>query len=152
MLEGGVRTPAFAYWKGMIEPDQDPLDLIHVADMYTTAARIGGALDKIPSDRVTDGIDQTALFLNGEGHGRRHYIVHYSSAKVGAVRIGDYKAVIGGGVGGGLPQFETYNIVRDPGEKYGALYPFLWFIQPLNDLIRDHMDMIRLFPHNTYKQ
>ena len=150
VLEGGVRTPGFAWWKGMIEPGQDPLDMIHSVDMYTTAARIGGAIKKIPNDRVTDGIDQTALFLNGEGHGRRHYMVHYSSANVGAVRIGDYKAVMGGGVGGGLPQFETYNIVRDPGERYGKVYPYLWFIQPLNDLMRDHNALIQKFPHNTY--
>ena len=66
-------------------------------------------MNKIPSDRVTDGIDQTALLLNGEGHSRRGYMVHYGGANIGAVRLGDYKAVMGGGVGGGLPQFEVYN-------------------------------------------
>ncbi len=151
VLEGGVRTPAFAWWPGMVEPGQDPLDLIHVADMYTTAARVGGVLNKIPSNRVTDGIDQLALLMNGEGHSRRDYMVHYSGGDVGAVRIGDHKAVMGGGVGGGLPQFETYNILRDPGEKYGKVYPYLWFIQPLQDLMRSHMGMIQKFPHNTYK-
>ena len=151
VLEGGVRTPAFAWWPGMIEPGQDPLDLVHVADMFTTAARIGGALDHVPGDRVTDGIDQTSLLLNGEGHSRRDYIIHYGGPNIGAVRMGDYKAVMGGGVGGGLPQFETYNILRDPGEKYGAVYPYLWFIQPLNNTIGAHQQMIQKYPHNTYK-
>ena len=152
VLEGGVRTPAFAWWPGMIEPGQDPLDIIHVADMFTTATRIGGVMDKIPSDRVTDGIDQTSLLLNGEKHGRRDYMVHYSGANIGAVRLGDYKAVMGGGVGGGLPQFETYNVRRDPGEKYGKVYPYLWLIQPLNNVMRGHLGMIQKFPHNTYKK
>ncbi len=150
VLEGGVRTPAFAWWPGMIEPGQDPLDLIHVADMFTTAARIGGAMDKIPFDRVTDGIDQSSLLLNGEGHSRRDYIIHYGGPNIGAVRIGDFKAVMGGGVGGGLPQFETYNILRDPGEKYGKVYPYLWFIQPLSNVMQSHKAMIQKFPHNTY--
>ena len=152
VLEGGVRTPAFARWPGMIEPGQDPLDMIHVTDMFTTAARIGGVLDRIPDDRVTDGIDQTAFLLNGEGHSRRNYIVHYSGPRVGALRLGDYKAVMGSGGGGGLPAFETYNVVRDPGEKYGKMYPYLWFIQPVTDLMRSHMQMIQKYPHNTYKQ
>lgn len=152
VLDGGVRTPAIAWWPGIIEPGQDPLDIIHVVDMYTTAARVGGVLDQIPSDRVTDGIDQTSFLLNGEGFSRRNYMVHYSGPSIGAVRLGDYKAVMGGGVGGGLPQFETYNILRDPGEKYGAVYPYLWFIQPLNDLMRSHAESIARFPHNTYSE
>ena len=57
-------------WQGMIEPDQDPQDMLHVTDLFTTAARIAGAMNKIPNDRVTDGIDQTALLLFDEGHGR----------------------------------------------------------------------------------
>jgi arylsulfatase len=63
VLEGGVRVPAMAWWPGMIEPNQDPQDMIHVTDLFTTAARIAGVMGKIPSDRVTDGIDQTALLL-----------------------------------------------------------------------------------------
>jgi arylsulfatase len=60
VLEGGVRVPAMAWWPGMIEPDQDPVDLLHLTDLFTTAARLGGALGKVPNDRVTDGVDQTA--------------------------------------------------------------------------------------------
>jgi arylsulfatase len=92
VLEGGVRVPAMAWWPGMIEPGQEPLDMIHITDLFTTAARLGGALDNIPSDRVTDGIDQTALLLNGEGHGRRHYIMHYTgNGDLGAARLGKFK-------------------------------------------------------------
>jgi arylsulfatase len=58
---------------------------------------------------------------------------------------------LGGGVGGGLPQFETYNILRGPGEKYGKVYPYLWFIQPLSNVMQSHKAMIQKFPHNTYR-
>jgi arylsulfatase len=66
--------------------------MIQITDLFTTAARLGGAMKYIPSDRVTDGIDQSALFSLGEDHGRRHYIMHYSgNGDLGAVRLRDYK-------------------------------------------------------------
>ncbi|MCP4379632.1 MAG: sulfatase-like hydrolase/transferase, partial [bacterium] len=70
-LEGGVRVDAFARWPGVIEPGSAAGDIIHVTDLYTTFARLAQATEYIPRDRVIDGIDQTALLLNGEHHGRR---------------------------------------------------------------------------------
>ena len=68
----------------MIEPNQGPVDTIHLTDHYTTAAQLAGAMDKIPSDRVVDGVDQTAVLLLGEGHSRRDYMFHYSGGHRGA--------------------------------------------------------------------
>ena len=96
VTEGGVRVPAIAWWPGMIEPDADPVDMIHLTDLYTTAARLGGALDKIPSDRIVDGADQTALLLLGKGHSRRDDIFYDSGSQLAAVRWRDMKALIEG--------------------------------------------------------
>ena len=49
--EGGVRVPAFAWWPGVIEAGQVVGDIIHVTDLYTTFARLGGALQYIPCHR-----------------------------------------------------------------------------------------------------
>jgi arylsulfatase len=46
--EGGVRTPAFAWWPGTIKP-QVVGDIVHVTDLYTTFANLGGASKYIPS-------------------------------------------------------------------------------------------------------
>ena len=70
-LEGGVRVPAFAWWPGVIEPGQLVGDMIHEVDLYTTFARLGGAKKNIPTDRIVDGLDQTALLMNGDTHSRR---------------------------------------------------------------------------------
>ncbi len=145
-LEGGVRVPAMAWWPGMIEPNQDPDDVMHVTDLFTTATRIAGVMDKIPADRVTDGIDQTALLLLGEDHGRRNYITHYSGATLAAIRYEDFKVHIKEG-SGGLPGMDFYNIRRDPGEKYGQLYPGLFAVAPIQMFIKDHMAMVQRFPH-----
>jgi arylsulfatase A-like enzyme len=63
-----------AWWPGMIAPDQDPTDMLHLTDLYATAATIAGATEHVPGDRVIDGVDQTALMLLGEGHSRRNYM------------------------------------------------------------------------------
>jgi arylsulfatase len=146
LMEGGVRVPGMAWWPGMIEPDQDPEDMVHVTDLFTTAARLAGVKDKIPSDRVTDGIDQTALFLLGEGNGRRNYMTHYSGDQLGAIRYEDFKVHIKPAKGG-LPGMDFYNVKRDPGEKYGKLYPGLFAVAPLQHFIGSHKGMMAKFPN-----
>ena len=75
------------WWPQTIKPGSRAQDIIHVTDLFTTFARLAGAMDFIPTDRVIDGIDQTSLLINGdthspmifpgETHGRRDYIFIY---------------------------------------------------------------------------
>ena len=148
VLEGGVRVPAMAFWPGTIEPNQDPTDILHVTDLFTTAARLGGALEHVPTDRVTDGVDQTALLLFGEGHSRRNYMFHYSGANIGAIRYEDFKVHLTEGHGG-LPGMEFYNVRRDPQETRGELYPGLFAVAPVQTFLRGHIELIGQFPHRT---
>ncbi|MDH3717932.1 MAG: hypothetical protein OES79_07400 [Planctomycetota bacterium] len=74
--------------------------------------------DKIPADCLTDGIDQTALLLMAEGHGRRNYMTHYDGGTLAAVRYEDFKVPIKPGRSS-LPGIDFYNNLREPGEKYG---------------------------------
>ena len=145
VYEGGVRVPAMAWWPGMIAPNQDPVDMIHVTDLYTTAARIAGAMTYIPSDRVVDGIDQTPLLLLGEGHGRRNYMFHYSGPFLQAVRWDNFKLHIKPRG----PPVEVYNIMRDPGEKHGKLYSYSFTVTPFQNLVKNHKLMIRKYPHRV---
>lgn len=76
-LEGGHRVGAFIRWPGVIEPGSIIGDMVFIGDLYTTFARIAGNMEGIPTDRVVDGVDQTALLVNGDTHGRRDYIHLY---------------------------------------------------------------------------
>jgi arylsulfatase len=148
VTEGGVRVPAMAWWPGVIDPGQEPIDLLHVSDMFTTLARIGGVKDKIPNDRVTDGIDQAAFLLMGEDHSRRDYMFHYSGTDIGAVRFGKLKMHYKG-MAGGLPQFDIYNIMRDPREELGnkiGIYPYLHTPVPFGQLVQLHLEQMQQFP------
>jgi len=90
-LEGGVRVPAQAWWPGTIGPKQIVGDIVHETDLFTTFARLGGAMQHIPGDRIIDGIDQTALLLDGDTHGRRDYVFIYAGPRLGATVKGHYK-------------------------------------------------------------
>ncbi len=146
-----MRTPGFAVWPGMIEAGQQPMDMISVTDLFVTATRIAGVENKIPSDRVVDGIDQLPLLLNGEGNGRRKHMFYYSGNDLKAIRMEDHKLVIVPGSKGGLPNYELYNLIRDPGEKYGAMYNHLWAIVPFQRMVGAHMKLIKEKPHRKIK-
>jgi len=89
--EGGVRVDAFVRWPGMIAADSVVADIVHVTDLFTSIAKFCGATDKIPTDRVIDGVDQTALMLIGETNGRRDHVFIYSGNYLQAVVKEQYK-------------------------------------------------------------
>jgi arylsulfatase len=116
--EGGVRVDAFVRWPGIIEADSVAGDIVHVTDLFTTIARLGGATEKIPTDRIIDGIDQTSLMLNGETHGRRDYVFLYNINKLEAVVKEQYKLAIPGGNLENAILADFFDLFRDPQEKY----------------------------------
>lgn len=125
--EGGVRVPAFAWWPGTIRPGQLVGDIIHVSDLFTTFARLGSATQYIPTDRVIDGIDQTALLLNGDTHSRRDYVFIYQGHTLGATVKGRYKQHWisddpGAASGIGASFFDLYT---DPREENPMLVPLI---------------------------
>jgi arylsulfatase A-like enzyme len=126
-LEGGVRVPAFAWWPGTIEAGQHVNDIIHETDLFTTFARLGGASDAVPRDRVIDGLDQTALFVNGDTCGRRDYVFIYTGDNLGATVKGRYKrhwgAVEGADVGAAAVFFD---LIMDPREEFGQMVPMIY--------------------------
>ncbi|MDH3830806.1 MAG: sulfatase-like hydrolase/transferase, partial [Gammaproteobacteria bacterium] len=89
--EGGVRVAAAALWPGVIEPGQVTGDMIHEVDLFTTFARLAGATRHIPTDRVIDGIDQTALLIKGDTSGRRDYNFIYQGPDLAATVKDQYK-------------------------------------------------------------
>ncbi|MGB0258463.1 MAG: sulfatase-like hydrolase/transferase, partial [Coraliomargarita sp.] len=112
--EGGVRVDAFVRWPGMIEADSVVGDMVHVSDLFTTLARLGGAYDNIPRDRLIDGLDQTSLLLNGETHGRRDYVFLYNINALEAVVKEQYKLAIPGGKIENAILADFYDLYRDP--------------------------------------
>ena len=118
--EGGVRVPCLATWPGTIKPGQIVGDILHVTDLFTTFARLGGAMDYIPRDRVIDGVDQTSLFLNGDGYSRRDYVMIYSGPNLSAGIKSRFKRDWKNATPG-LSKNEFYDLYTDPRERTGEM-------------------------------
>jgi len=115
--EGGVRVDAFVRWPGMIEEDAIVSDIVHVADLYTTFSRLAGAEDKIPTDRLVDGVDQSALLLEGETKGRRDTVFIYSGKKMESL-VKEHLKIKVPGPGENPIGAKFYDLQRDTREEY----------------------------------
>ncbi|MBG6143133.1 arylsulfatase [Labrenzia sp. EL_142] len=145
-LEGGVRTDAFIRWPGVIEPGNAAGDIVHVSDLFTTFARIADATDYIPRDRVIDGLDQTALLLEGEGNSRRDYVYVYEGTVLRSVVKQEFKMHLPapGQPGAAAPVF---NIYRDPREEHPQVGYSLWSGASFQDMVKRHQLTIANHPH-----
>ncbi len=114
--EGGVRVDAFARWPGMIEADSIVGDIVHVTDLFTTIARLAGAYAQVPRDRILDGVDQSALLLEGETYGRRDTTFIYEGSKLSAVVKEQYKLKVPG-PGENAIVAKFYDLYRDTREE-----------------------------------
>jgi arylsulfatase A-like enzyme len=144
--EGGVRVDAFARWPGMIEADSIVGDMVHVTDLFTSLARIGGALDRIPTDRLIDGVDQTALMLEGETYGRRDTVFIYSGNTLKAVVKEQYKINVPG-AGENPIGAKFFDLYRDTREEWPvATEVGAWGGQEFARVIQRHMMRKQKYP------
>ena len=144
--EGGVRVPAIAWWPGVIEPGQIVGDIIHGSDLFTTFATLGGATKHIPRDRIIDGVNQTALFLEGDSHSRRDYVHIYTGPVLAATVKGRYKKHWTGAKPG-LSGPEFYDLFSDPREASGQLLPMFPAKSMFNQMKVRHQLMLVKYPN-----
>ncbi len=143
-LEGGIRVPAFAWWPGVIDAGQVVGDMISVHDLFTTFISLAGGLDKIPTDRVIDGIDQTSLLLNGDGHSRRDYLHIYTGDLLAASIKQQFKRTWIGDKPG-LTGASYTDLYKDPGELHLKMTPYLWAWAAFDHMRERHLEMIRKY-------
>ncbi|NOC82914.1 sulfatase-like hydrolase/transferase [Ruegeria sp. HKCCD6428] len=145
--EGGVRVDAFIRWPGLIEPDSMINNIIHVSDLYTTLARLGGAVQHIPRDRLIDGVDQSASILfQDESKGRRDHVIIYSVSTPKAV-VKDKLKLNLPGPGQNAIIADFFDVMRDTHEKYPVSTEVgAWGGQEFVRILGRHMARKELFP------
>ena len=154
-LEGGVRVPAQAWWPGVIEQGQIVGDIIHEVDLFTTFARLAGAIQYIPTERIIDGIDQTSLLLNGDTYSRRDFVFIYAGPRLGATVKGNYKrhwiSPDPVGEASGIPA-AFYFLPPDPREKSPMLANLIHLKSPFNRMRLRHELWKKKYPDSSDKK
>ncbi len=122
--EGGVRVPGIVRWPGAVPPGRTNDTIFSTLDVLPTFAALAGAKERIPTDRVIDGVDQTALLLGESEEGARDNFLYWDGGELQAVREGPWKLRLPGlksfrrwpELDRGTQKVELYHLERDLGE------------------------------------
>jgi arylsulfatase A-like enzyme len=146
-LEGGVRVNAYVRWPNVIEADTRSKDIFHVSDLFTTFARVAGADEHLPTDRIIDGVDQSALWLMGETHGRRDYVFVYEGFVLKSLVKQQYKIHLPP-PGGNPILAAVYNLYRNPREDrpQDSIQYAVGFGANFSLMAKRHLTMKKLHP------
>ena len=76
-------------WPGRVPAGRVSNEIVHIVDLYTTLARVGGA--EIPKDRPIDGVDQLDFFLGKQENSNREGFPAYVADRLSAVKWRNWK-------------------------------------------------------------
>jgi arylsulfatase A-like enzyme len=111
-LEGGIRVPFCAQWKGKIPAGKEYHERIIQLDVLPTAlAAAGGEIDK---DWKLDGVDLLP-YLTGKAKGKPHEALYWRFGEQWAIIKGDCKLVVNR-IDGVKKPAALYNLKDDVGE------------------------------------
>ena len=88
-MEASLRAPFIIRWPGKVPAGSVNNEIVHIVDMYTTLAHVGGA--EVPKDRAIDGVDQLDFFLGKQQTSNREGFPAYVADRLTAVKWRDWK-------------------------------------------------------------
>src|SRR4051812_17246380 len=97
VYEGGVRVAACVAWPGHISAGGTVTQPMHVVDIYPTFVKLAGgdfSKNKLP----LDGADAWDTIVKGAPSPNKEILLN-ASPQNGAIRVGDWKLIVGGGRG-----------------------------------------------------
>lgn len=142
--EGGVRVPGILRWPGHVPAGGTSDAIVSTLDVLPTFAALAGASDKVPSDRVIDGVDQSRLWLGEDEAGARSRFLYYQAGELQAVREGRWKLRLTGlknlrdwpQLDRGTRRFELYDLDQDIGETTNVAGDHPEIVHRLRDVAR----------------
>lgn len=150
-LEGSLRVPFIARWPGRIPAGGISNEIVHIMDLYSTLARIGGA--EVPGDRLIDAVDQTDFLTGAQEHSNRESFICYVGSEIFGVKWRNWKATRKELERGSDP-IKSYgvwmcvNLIMDPKEERGEVYRLQnrWVMTPISRILEAHMQTLRDTP------
>ena len=125
--EGGMREPCIMRWPGKIAAGTVCPEIATTMDFLPTFAKLAGA--KVPTNRIIDGKDISALMTDPKAKTPYKAFFYYFERQLGAVRSGQWKLIL--------------ERKREKKTIPAALYNLQEDIEETRDLSADHPDVVR---------
>src|SRR5262245_27275245 len=148
-MESSLRAPCIVRWPNKIPAARVSNEIVHIADLFTTLARVGGA--ETPKDRPIDGVDQMDFFLGKQERSNREGFVAYVSDRLHAVKWRNWKMHLIWQVNmfdppQVLPIPKVINLLTDLKEERDVLLYNSWVPNAMGKIRRDFEESLRMNP------
>jgi len=145
-MEGGLRVPLIVRWPSRVSAGTVTDDIVHVVDLFSTLAAIGGAA--VPADRPVDGIDHTAWWTGQSAASSRQGFLFYIKSELRCVKWRHWKMhlLYEHEPNTGVRHLETpwlFNIKRDPKEETDVAMEDGWVRGPMRRMIMAFQESLR---------
>jgi arylsulfatase len=148
-MEGALRVPLLLRWPGHVSPAWVSNEIVHIADLYPTLARVVGA--DVPKDRAIDGVDQLDFLLGKRPKSNREGFVYYIKQELRAAKWRDWKMhmIWEPEPNQGPNHLESpliFNLTRDPKEETDVGTESNWVRGPIRRMIHAFQESLRQYP------
>ena len=161
VTEGAIRTAAIIRWPGKVKPNTTTYAMFSIMDFLPTFANIIGG--RLPTDRPTDGVDQTDVLLDNSAIGHRESLLSFIGADLVAARWKQWRVYFTDirptGIGpqrqpgifsasapmAGYPK--VYNIEMDPHEDLIVGGLFGWVSGPALKVVEEYLETLKKYPN-----
>ena len=148
-MEGSLRVPFMVRWPGQIPGGGVSNEIVHIADIFPTIARVVGA--DMPDDRVIDGVDQLDFFLGKQAQSNREGFVYYIKNEMRAVKWREWKMhmIWEQEVNDGAVKLESpylFNLIQDPKEETNVALEHSWVAAHMRHMVHDFLGSLKDHP------
>jgi len=148
-MEASLRAPFTIRWPGKIPSGHVSNEIVHIVDLFTTLARVGGA--EIPKDRPIDGVDQMDFFLGKQERSNRDGFPAYVADRLQAVKWRNWKMHLIWqenmyDAPQRLPLPKIINLLTDLKERNDVLIQDGWVTYPMMKIVNDFEESLKKYP------
>jgi arylsulfatase A-like enzyme len=148
-MEASLRAPFIVRWPGRVPAGGISNEIVHIVDLYTTLARVGGA--EVPKDRPIDGVDQLDFFLGKQARSNREGFPAYVADRLSAVKWRNWKMHL-------IQQEHEYdpplklplptiiNLLTDLKEERDVLIQNSWVTHPMMRIVGEFEASLKAHP------
>lgn len=148
-MEASLRAPCIIRWPGRVPAGRVSNEIVHLVDMYTTLARVGGAT--VPKDRPIDGVDQSNFFLGQQENSNREGFPAYVADRLSAVKWRNWKMHMIWQVNMydppvTLPLPRVINLLTDLKEERDVAAKNGWVTLPMMKMLTELEESLKKYP------